>query len=56
MKLKELEGIKRNSLVILLEDGSIHKIVRIDGHVYPYCLDDLGRVKRDQIEPYPEDK
>jgi hypothetical protein len=49
MKLKSLDGISLNDLVLLNVDGTIHKVVRIDGHVRPFCLDKGGRVSKDCI-------
>lgn len=53
-KLKELDGIKLNDLVVTIEDGRFHKVVRIDGHVFPVCLDDGGRYETCKLEVQEE--
>jgi len=47
---KNLDEFKLNEMVYVEQLQQVAKIVRIDNHVYPFCLDIGGRYKSSDLK------
>jgi len=52
--VKERYGFRCGEKVIY--EGEEEIIIRIDGHVHPFVLKDIGRVERRKVHKLPEEK